>query len=205
MAIKRALSQTGTGGIQDPGPNRSSPFQWSVRFIDWLDHHPRMHWSLLGVCLAIVAIAAVSPWYQIQMRDQASWPHHTVFLVKKGALPERGELVAFRMRQVYVDRIHPQGRPRPQIPVGNVWMKRVMGMPGDRVEVHGTQVFINEHLIAEGFGRDRFGTPIELAPFAGPIAQGEYYVALPHPKSFDSRYYGTISQADVIGVVTPLF
>lgn len=205
METRQSLSEVEAVPVQGWLRPRTQWFGWSVQLIDWLDEHPRIHWTLLGACLAIVAIAAVSPWYQIQMRDQASWPSHTVFLVKKGALPERGELIAFRMRQDYVDRINPPGRPRPQIPVGNVWMKRVMGMPGDRVEVHGNQVFINAHFIAEGVGQDRFGTPIELAPFNGHIPSGEYYVALPHPKSFDSRYYGTIRREDVIGVVTPLF
>lgn len=170
----------------------------------WIDEHPRVFWGMVIVYAAIFTVAAISPWYQIHMRDQESWPFHTVFLIKKGMLPERGELVAFQLREEYVERIEPHA-PRTQIPVNTMWMKRVLGMPGDRVDVVENQVVINGQPVASGFGRDRFGVPIYLTSFRGEIPLHQYYVSLPHPRSFDSRYYGMVKESDVIGLAVPLF
>jgi signal peptidase I len=43
-----------------------------------------------------------------------------------GSLPERGDIAVFR---------HPA--------TGEDWVKRVIGLPGDRIEVHGGQLFLN--------------------------------------------------------------
>ena len=178
--------------------------QAACRITRWIDEHPRVFWGLVIVYAAIFTMAALSPWYQIHMRDQESWPFHTVFLIRKGMLPERGELVAFRLREEYVKRLEPHA-PRTQIPVNTIWMKRVLGMPGDLVDIVANQVVINGQPVASGFGRDRFNVPISLTRFRGEIPPHQYYVSLPHPRSFDSRYYGMVNERDVIGLAVPLF
>jgi signal peptidase I len=177
--------------------------QVAGRITRWIDEHPRVFWGMVIVYAAIFTMAAISPWYQIHLRDQASWPFHTVFLIKKGILPERGALVAFQLRAEYVERIEPRA-PRPHIPVNTMWMKRVLGMPGDRVDVVENQVVINGHAVASGFGRDRFGVPVYLTSFRGEIPPHQYYVSLPHLRSVDSRYYGLVKERDVIGLAIPL-
>ena len=169
----------------------------------WFLVHRRIRALLVGLAALPVLVAAVSPWWQLYLRDSASWPHHVLFAVHKGVMPERGELVAFQLRQSYLDRVEPTGRPRPQLRGDTAWVKRVMGMPGDRVDVVGNDVLINGQVVAQGIGQDRFGVPLELA--RGRVLQaGEYYTLLPHPRSMDSRYYGAVSQADFIGVAIPL-
>ena len=169
----------------------------------WLSSHRGVRGVLMGVAALPLLVAAVSPWWQLYLRDSASWPYHVLFAVHKGVMPERGELVAFQLRQSYLDRVAPTDRPRPQLRGDTAWVKRVMGMPGDRVDVVGNDVLINGQVVAQGIGQDRFGVPLELAP--GRVLQaGEYYTLLPHPRSMDSRYYGAVSQADFIGVAIPL-
>ena len=169
----------------------------------WLSTHRGTRALFVGLAALPLCVAAVSPWWQLYLRDSASWPYHVLFAVHKGVMPERGELVAFQLRHEYLERIAPVGRARPQLHGDTAWVKRVMGMPGDRVEVVGNEVLINGQAVAQGIGQDRFGVPLELA--GGRVLQaGEYYTLLPHPRSMDSRYYGPVSAVDFIGVAIPL-
>ena len=73
------------------------------------------------------------------------------------------------------------------------------------MDIVENQVVINGQPVASGFGRDRFSVPIYLTSFRGEIPPHQYYVSLPHPRSFDSRYYGMVNEHDVIGLAVPLF
>ena len=50
-----------------------------------------------------------------------------------GAIPERGELVAFTDKQ------------------GTRWLKRVVGVAGDRVRIHEKKLFVNGAEVREGY------------------------------------------------------
>ena len=83
-------------------------------------------------------------------------------------------------------------------------MKRIVRVPGVHIVIKEDEVYINGQSVGRGFGIDRYGQRIDLASLPEVIPEGEYYVALPHPRSFDSRYYGLIRKADILGTVTPL-
>lgn len=178
--------------------------QWSVQVWEWVRASQIRMVALAVIPMCVFVLLAISPWYVLHLRDSASWPYHVLFLVKKGAVPERGDLVAFNFRHSYMEKIEPVGRARPQIQTDHIWLKRVMGMPGDVVTTKGEEVFINGQPVAEGMKQDRFGVPLEVTKTIGQIPSGFYFVTLPHPRSFDSRYYGPIEQADVVGVAIPL-
>lgn len=185
-------------------PNwRSAVSRIQASVWQWLGVHRGVRAGLVGLAALPVLVAAVSPWWQLYLRDSASWPSHVLFAVHKGVMPGRGELVAFQLRQSYLDRVEPTGHARLQLHGERPWVKQVMGMPGDRVEIVGNDVLINGQVVAQGIGKDRFGVPLELA--RGKVLQtGEYYTLLPHPRSMDSRYYGAVSESDFIGVAIPL-
>jgi conjugal transfer pilin signal peptidase TrbI len=164
------------------------------RVIAWHDRHPKVVFALLGVGVIWPVLALASPWYQLALRSDESLPDYRLFLIQKGREPQRGELVAFVMAQASADRVQPAGPARPYTRVGVLWTKRLVGVPGDQVEVRGRQVLVNGAVVGEGLERDRLGIP-----------PGQYYLALPHPRSFDSRYYGYVRAEDLRGVVTPIW
>ena len=172
--------------------------------LDWLDRHRWTHVGLMLFCGAIITAGVIAPWYEVAARMSGSWPDHNFFLIQKGQPVGRGDLVAFIMRRDYVERVQPGHLHRDYADVGNRWMKRIVGVPGDHIVIKEDEVYINGQSVGRGFGIDRYGQRIDLASLPEVIPEGEYYVALPHPRSFDSRYYGLIRKADILGTVTPL-
>jgi len=174
------------------------------KILEWFDRHRWIHLGLVLFCGLIVGVGLIAPWYEVAARMSGSWPDHSFFLVHKGQPVDRGDLVAFIMQEDYVERVRPAQVHRDYADVGKRWMKRIVGVPGDRILVKDNEVYINGQSVGRGFDVDRYGQRIELAGLPDIIPHGEYYVALPHPRSFDSRYYGLIRQADILGTVTPL-
>lgn len=169
---------------------------------------PRARWwiaSCVAASIVILGLQIIQPWIQVLIRDDESWPHHRFFLLRKGIPPQRGSLVAFTMTDTYAGRVKPAGIPRPYARVGGLWLKRVEGMPGDRVDVHEDVVRVNGEEVAKGVNRDRFGRDIDVVPLESPIPMDAVFVALPYPRSFDSRYFGYVNMNDIIGEVYPLW
>lgn len=152
-----------------------------------------------------LALAAISPWYSLAVRDDESLPQYSFFLIEKGAVPGRGNYVAFRMTDEYANRFQTAGSLRPYARVGKLWVKRAYGAAGDSIAVEDRKVLINGEYIATALQRDRYQQPMVLAQFRSPIPAGHYYLGLPHPRSFDSKYIGLVSLNDIQGVVHPLF
>jgi type IV secretory pathway protease TraF len=161
--------------------------------------------TALGLAAVSLALTAISPWYQIYVRDDESLPQYSFFILQKGALPKRGDYVAFEMAQEYADRVQPSGFQRPYARVGKLWLKEAYGLAGDSVHVKGRIIFVNDQPVASVIEKDIFKQPVEPAHFVSPIPEGEYYLGLPHPRSFDSRVIGYVSAKDVRGVVWPIF
>lgn len=76
------------------------------------------------------------------------------------------------------------------------YIKRVIGLPEDQVQVRAGQVYINGELIPEKY-------PIEHADYDyGPVTvgAGEYFVLGDNrPESSDSHFWGMVPARDVIG------
>ena len=112
--------------------------------------------------------------------------------------PQRGEVVVFRI-PASSDYAYQEGlfglRYRPY----NI--KRVIGVPGDTVDVAGGRVRVNGAAITEAYtdvSTDRDEKSVTLGP-------GQVYVLGDNRRvgeSVDSRYYGAVQLSDVAGPVT---
>jgi signal peptidase I len=99
--------------------------------------------------------------------------------------PERGDIVVFSptealQKQKFTD----------------AFIKRVIGLPGDKVEVKGGKVYVNDRALAENY--------IDEQPhyFYGPVTvpSGSYLVLGDNRNnSYDSHYWGFVPRANIIG------
>ncbi len=120
----------------------------------------------------------------------------TLFLVRlqQGAQFDRGSLATFSFDGT------PWGFPA-DVP----WTKRVLGLPGDAIEVRSGTVVIAGRPVAK-----LHGTMMEESRLRsirpGPIPLGFLFVAGDSPRSFDSRYreFGLVPATAVIGEATLL-
>jgi signal peptidase I len=81
------------------------------------------------------------------------------------------------------------------------FIKRVIGLPGDTIQIRQGVVYINGNALDEPY-RDEPPNPLE---FRGPIKvpPGEYFMMGDNREnSYDSRYWGFVPRANIIG--TPL-
>lgn len=99
-----------------------------------------------------------------------------------GAEPQRGDVVVFRSP------INPD----------RYFIKRVIGVPGDRVEIRDGVVFVNDGPLVEPYISGRTGCP------CGPweVEPGEYFVLGDNRNnSADSRVIGPIPEENILGRV----
>ncbi len=109
--------------------------------------------------------------------------------------PERGDIVVFRF---------PEDRDKD-------FIKRIIGLPGDRVEVKNKEVFINGKRISEPWAHynDRLVLPAGVQPrdYFGPVEvpEGHYFVMGDNrDESYDSRFWfggkgGFVPRNDILG------
>ena len=78
------------------------------------------------------------------------------------------------------------------------YIKRVIGLPGDRVRVDEGEVFVNGKRLPEGYVPDEFRDSGSYSEFR--VAQDQYYVMGDHRSSSnDSRAWGTVPRRHIYG------
>ena len=127
---------------------------------------------LLATVVATVAAGALLP--QLAFNATASLPGSLYWLCPLQEV-ERDQVVALRPP---ANRFYPPGMR---------FLKRIEGLPGDRVSWLGRQVRINGRPLGRARTASRDGRPLPRGP-AGVIPPGHYFVWTPHRDSYDSRY-----------------
>ena len=88
-----------------------------------------------------------------------------------------------------------------------LYIKRVIGVPGDRVRILGGQVFVNDQPLAEDYVPPRFrdsanwpSTPLGEQPVDRVVPPNDYFVLGDHrSSSSDSRSWGWVPRANIHG------
>lgn len=147
---------------------------------------------------AMVAFVAFGRFFTLSINVSDSLPG-MIFLVQKGAKPEKGDLVAFR---------YAGGGPYER---GALFLKRMTGVPGSVVRTSdaGTgyrDYFVDGEFVGRAKPFSKSGIPLKHGP-EGIIPPEHYYVAAPNPDSLDSRYalVGWISADQIVGKAYRIF
>ncbi|WP_334149197.1 S26 family signal peptidase [Hyphomicrobium sp.] len=124
--------------------------------------------------------------YTVEPADRIAVPELVAVM-----LPER--LAAFMVGRGYVGR-------------GVPLLKRVVGLPGQRVCRTGPAITVDGIEMAEALERDRIGRDLPVWQGCRTVAPGEIFLMNWEVRdSLDGRYFGPIPASSVIGRAVPLW
>jgi len=177
---------------------------------------PRQPWPLFfakglaAVALLYTAGHFAAQRWQLGIDPQAQVSVHTA----DGASPRlvivdrydrdmaRGDIAAFEMNSVAKQMVASTGLGIP----ADILNKRVAGLPGDHIVVNEQGVFVNGIKRADGlalagtFGRTPAAFTRRLT-----VPEGHFFMLGDAVASFDSRYWGLLDEAELIGTTHVLY
>ncbi len=161
-------------------------------------------WWFNGLAKGLVALLIVGgPLYLFQARwrigidatEGASCLPHTVFLIDlKDTDVSRGDFVAFRSLAM-----------APFYPDGTTVIKIAAGVPGDAIQVSDGRVTVNGHdwgaltHVQKGGRLWRQGRREVDYARKETVPERHWWMLATHERSYDSRYWGYITDTQVIG------
>jgi conjugative transfer signal peptidase TraF len=89
-------------------------------------------------------------------------------------------------------------------PRGVPLLKRVIAVGGGQICRSAGVVYVNGMVAAEALDHDREGRPLPFRQGCARLFEDQFFIVQPHPFSFDSRYFGPVSDCQIIGVARPL-
>lgn len=155
--------------------------------------------ALISLALIVSALSYAHANFTIGIDDQKirCLDPYKFFLVRNNPTsPKRDDLFAFSAQGM-----------APYQENGAMIIKQIRGVPGDHIKIEVGGTYINGEYIGMG--------PIILAEKLGKrpqdfvrtftLKQGEYFFWGWHERSFDSRYWGPVTQDQLIGRATAIF
>lgn len=124
-----------------------------------------------------------------------------LYSLTSAAQPKRGDLVLVRLpegaRTLASDRRY--------LPSDTPAIKRVAATNSDLLCAVDGVVYINGTRSARALSRDSQGRFLRSWSGCSTLKRGQIFLLNDAPASFDGRYFGLSSSADVIGILTPLW
>jgi conjugative transfer signal peptidase TraF len=153
----------------------------------------------VGVALLLTP-AVVAPAPRLVWNSSASAPIG-LYLVQPGRTPEPGDMVIARVPSGY-RRLADQ---RHYLPTNVPLVKRVVASVGDEICAMVPRIFIDGRPAVDRRAADGKGRAMPAWNGCIRLHDGQLFLLMPDPASFDGRYFGVTSAADVIGKATLLW
>lgn len=115
----------------------------------------------------------------------------------KNAAPQRLDIVLF----------HPPDKAGTDIKADEVWVFRIIGVPGDEIKIEGGALFVNSRRAGYQSGSSKSIYPPSAVEREGKpayplrIPEGTYFVCGDSPNANDSRQWGVLEAERIIGKV----
>ena len=201
---------TAFGGVRFPVRQNDTDYVGHRYPSALTDHLVRQNTKLafviLGCGVAIWGAAKLAYLSGLRINHTPSLPIGVWSVSPLKAPLQRGQIVSFCPpdRPIFHDALRTgildHGRCRPG---WEPMLKPVIAVPGDRVEVRTSGLIVNGRTVPDS-ARLTLAMPV-IAPGIHTLKQGEIWVAsTTHPRSFDSRYFGSIPIDRVEGLAEPV-
>ncbi len=144
-----------------------------------------------GITIGLIRYFLFKPFYVKGASMEPNFFNHEYLIIDeltyRMRLPERGEVIVFH---------YPLDRTQ-------FFLKRVIGLPGERVKVAEGHVYVYNAAHPEGIEVDEKYLPDDLATdgeLTVQLGTDQYFVMGDNrPNSYDSRRFGPISKSDIVG------
>lgn len=144
--------------------------------------------------IIMVASAAFPPTPRLVWNASASAPIG-LYLVEPDIAPDPGDMVIARLPQ----RVRQMAAERRYLPMNVPLVKRVVAVAGDEVCALGKDIFLNGQHVAERRTMDGAGRAMPAWSGCIRLRRGQLFLLMNAPASFDGRYFGVTTRADVVG------
>jgi len=152
-------------------------------------------------CAVFLATIALPPAPRLLWNASASAPIG-LYVVKPGVMAQVDDMVVARP-PANAARL---AATRHYLPQGVPLVKRVAGGPGEQVCASGSSISIDGRLVAVRRASDAQGRPMPRWTGCRWLHDGQYFLLMADvPDSFDGRYFGVTSGADIIGTAMLLW
>lgn len=151
----------------------------------------------LSTVVAGCVYAAGTRWsIAIDAQENPCLPPYRIWLIDKSqTTPIRGEVFAFSSQGL-----------EPVFADGTNIVKVMDGMPGDQVSVSEAQTVVNGRVVGTGLKvADDLGIPAERYVREGQIPDDGYWFFGRTADSFDSRYWGSVKEQQIVGRAFPIW
>lgn len=161
---------------------------------------PLMFWVkalALSSVMATAVYAAGTRWsIAIDAQENLCLPPYRIWLIdKKQTTPIQGEIFAFTSRGL-----------APVFADGTTIVKVLEGMPGEQVSVKEDRTTINGRTVATGLQvAQDFGIDPSRYVREGTIPDNGYWFFGRTADSFDSRYWGSVQENQIVGKAYPIW
>jgi signal peptidase I len=87
---------------------------------------------------------------------------------------------------------------------GEFMVKRIIGIPHERVRIKDGKVFVNDRFLSEPYlARETYTDTQELQGAVFKLSKDEYFVLGDNrPLSEDSRFYGAVDRSHLVGLIS---
>jgi conjugal transfer pilin signal peptidase TrbI len=152
--------------------------------------------ALVVFLVMLISVHLVFDRYSVGIgsREITCLPYKVFIIDKRNHNISRQDYVAF----------HSDSRMDPPFTPGSTIVKQVSGITGDNYQVSNNGAIINEKHFAynpEVLGKINNEIPIESTQG---VVEG-FFVTGTNPRSYDSRYWGTVNNSQVVGKAYPVF
>jgi signal peptidase I len=137
----------------------------------------------LGVCAGVARFSVQPVRFEGKSMEPAISDGDRILMLKNFWTPQRGDIIAFRFPK----------------DTTKSYVKRIIGLPGETIEIREGRVFINRQELQEPYVNQRFNViKVSFAPVI--IEAGHYYVTGDNrDHSSDSRMWGTVAEDLIYG------